>query len=70
MIALLMCLLRGRGHNPVRHPLGGFKCADCGKSGADLERMGFLDGGYVSTLRTTYDRQHGTVTRSDWRDVA
>jgi hypothetical protein len=46
MIARFLCYLRHH-HNPVRHPLGGFKCSDCGEAGADLEQMGFVDGGYV-----------------------
>ena len=35
MIARFLCYLRHH-HNPVRHPLGGFKCSDCGEAGADL----------------------------------
>ena len=50
MIARFLCYLRHH-HNPVRHPLGGFKCSDCGEAGADLEQMGFEDGGYVVRLR-------------------
>ena len=46
MLARLRCFLRDH-HNPARHPLGGFKCADCGAAGADLEEMGFEDAGYV-----------------------
>src|SRR6266849_1637582 len=43
MIAWFRCFVRNH-HNPVRHPLGGFKCADCGEASADLEQMGFADG--------------------------
>jgi hypothetical protein len=50
MLARLRCYLRDH-HNPTRHPLGGFKCADCGTAGADLEEMGFEDAGYVVTKR-------------------
>ena len=33
---------------PVRQPhIGGFRCY-CGKAGADLEELGFVDGGYVT----------------------
>ncbi len=47
----LRCALRGR-HNGVRHFLGGFRCVDCGKPGADLEEMGLLDGSaYVPPMR-------------------
>lgn len=67
MIAWLRCWFRER-HNPVRHPLGGFKCADCGTAGDDLDAMGFTGGGYVAPIRKTYSREwEGGVTRSsDW----
>jgi hypothetical protein len=52
MLAWLRCLLVKQRHNPVRHPLGGFRCADCGATGADLEAMGFEGGGYVDVRRT------------------
>lgn len=50
MLARLRCYLRDH-HNPARHPLGGFKCSDCGAAGADLEEMGFEDAGYVLARR-------------------
>jgi hypothetical protein len=50
MLARLRCYLRDH-HNPSRHPLGGFKCSDCGTTGVDLEEMGFEDAGYVATRR-------------------
>lgn len=69
MIAWLRCFLRGRGHNAVRHPLGGFRCADCGVTGESLEEMGFKRDGYVGPYRRIYNREHGTFERStDWRD--
>ena len=40
MLGSLRCFFRNR-HEPVRHPLGGFRCAVCGTAGADLEDMGF-----------------------------
>jgi hypothetical protein len=45
---LVRCTLGGEGHDPVRHPLGGFRCARCGKSGRDLDAFGFAGEGYVS----------------------
>ena len=51
MFARLRCYLRDH-HNPARHPLGGFKCSDCGAAGADLEEMGFEDAGYVLARRS------------------
>jgi hypothetical protein len=50
MLARLRCYLRDH-HNPSRHPLGGFKCSDCGTTGVDLEEMGFEDAGDVATRR-------------------
>lgn len=51
----VLCFVRRR-HNPLRYPLGGFKCADCGKSGADLGEMGVLDGGYIRGRRFARER--------------
>jgi hypothetical protein len=50
MFARLRCFLRDH-HNPARHPLGGFKCSDCGAAGADLDEMGFDGAGYVASRR-------------------
>jgi hypothetical protein len=50
MLARIRCFLRSQ-HNPVRYPLGGFKCADCGATGADLDEMGFEGAGYVFARR-------------------
>ena len=63
MIAWLRCFVRNR-HNPVRHPLGGFKCADCGEAGADLEQMGFADSGYVLPVRRLFSRDNREFTRT------
>ena len=52
MFAWLRCLIVKQRHNPVRHPLGGFRCADCGATGADLEAMGFEGSGYIDVRRT------------------
>lgn len=63
MIAWFRCFIRNH-HNPVRHPLGGFKCADCGEAGADLEQMGFADSGYVLPVRRIFSRDKGEFTRT------
>jgi hypothetical protein len=47
MLARIRCFFRNY-HNPTRHPLGGFRCVDCGWAGADLEEMGFAGAGYVA----------------------
>jgi hypothetical protein len=52
------CILHGHC-NPVRHPLGGFKCVDCGAAGADLEAMGFTGGAYVLPIRRLFSRGQG-----------
>lgn len=47
MLAWFHCWLRSH-HNPVRHPLGGFRCVDCGATAIDLEEMGFAELGDVA----------------------
>jgi len=61
MLAWVRCLFRNR-HNPVRHPLGGFKCADCSEVGADLDDMGFAGGGYVPPVRRIFARGRGSAS--------
>ena len=63
MIARLRCFFRNQ-HNPVRHPLGGFRCLECGHVGADLEEMGYVDGGYVMPVRRVFSRTRGEFTRT------
>jgi len=63
MLARLHCLFR-TSHNPVRHPLGGFRCVECGFVGADLGEMGFADGGYVLPMRRLFSRGRGELTRT------
>lgn len=58
----LRCMWRGR-HNPVRHPLGGFRCVDCHRVGVDLRQMGF-DDAYVPHLRRIFSRDHTEFTRT------
>ena len=42
MWAWIHCWMRSH-HDPVRHPLGGFRCRDCGAMGLDLGEMGFRE---------------------------
>jgi hypothetical protein len=63
MFARLRCLLR-RHHQPRRHPLGGFRCAECGAAGADLDDMGFVGSGWVAPMRRTFNRPYQEVTVS------
>jgi hypothetical protein len=55
MLAWIRCVLRDR-HQPKRYFLGGFKCADCGALGADLDDMGFRGDSYVNVDRRAYLR--------------
>jgi hypothetical protein len=65
MIAKFLCLLR-QNHNAVRHPLGGFKCSDCGTVGIDLDEMGFHGTGYVLPIRKLFSRDKSNFTRLNW----
>jgi hypothetical protein len=60
----LRCSLEG--HDPARHPLGGFRCSRCGKSGADLDAFGFDGEGYVSETA----RRRVAVRREDGNRAA
>lgn len=61
----IRCTARGRCE-PLRHPLGGFRCSSCGKAGEDLDDFGFFGTGYVSPMRRKFDRTNRTVTRESW----
>lgn len=50
MLPWMHCLFRGY-HSPERQLLGGFRCSECGRAGADLEEMGFESFGYAPALR-------------------
>jgi hypothetical protein len=63
MINRLRCLIRNH-HVPSRHPLGGFRCLECGEPGADLDEMGYLGCGYVTPLRKIFSRDRGELTRT------
>ena len=61
MLARLRCIVR-QYHQPRRHPLGGFRCAECGAVGADLGEMGFAGSAWVAPRRRTFDRPHREFT--------
>ena len=66
MMQRIWCAFRRR-HNPVRHPLGGFRCLECGEAGADLDEMGFAGSGYVTPMRKVFSRDRGELTRTaEW----
>jgi len=44
--------------------MGGFRCAECGAAGADLEEMGFAGSAWVAPMRRSFDRPHGEITLS------
>jgi hypothetical protein len=64
------CFSRGQ-HEPFRHPLGGFRCRDCGLAGSTLTDFGHYEhdgfvaqrGGYVTPPAVT-------EARAKVRDVA
>ena len=56
MLAWLNCLFRGF-HVQERQFVGGFRCAECGRAGADLEEMGFENFGYAPALRRAMVRR-------------
>ncbi len=61
----LMCFARGR-HEPRRHPLGAWRCEDCGVGLADLAEAGLLDSSHVPIIRRVYQRgKAGGTTRTD-----
>jgi hypothetical protein len=59
----IVCLWRSC-HNPVRHPLGGFRCAECGLAAASMDGLGFA--GYVPALRRVCERDGGLIRTSEW----
>jgi hypothetical protein len=63
MINRLRCLFRNH-HVPARHPLGGFRCQQCGEAGADLDDMGYLGCGYVTPIRKIFSRDRRELTRT------
>lgn len=64
----IRCELRG-WHQPVRHPLSGWRCFQCGKASADFDGLGFLGGSFVGPLRHTFSRDgaggHQSHERAD-----
>ena len=44
--------------------MGGFRCAECGAAGADLEEMGFAESAWVAPMRRSFDRPHREITLS------
>lgn len=57
----IACLFRG--HDPVRQPVGGFRCATCGLGAEDLGQLGAMDGGYVHPVRREYGLERRGLTR-------
>lgn len=52
----IYCAVRGR-HNPQRaHPLGAFRCPDCGRTTKSLEDFDGVGAGYVSPTRRVFSR--------------
>lgn len=67
MLGWIQCQLLGYRHDPVRHPLGGFRCARCGAIGADFADLGYTGSAYIATVRRVYSRDRADLTRtSSW----
>ena len=64
---VVRCAARG-ACRPVRHPLGPFRCADCGTAGADLDEMpGYSGQGYVASTRRVMDSDRRASGRTtEW----
>lgn len=63
-VGVFRCFFRGLC-NPVKHHLGGFRCAECGTSGTDMGQFpGHEGAGYVPPVRRTFDRRHSEWTRT------
>jgi len=61
------CAWRGRC-SPVKHPLGGYRCAVCRVAGSDYGDFDSVrrDAGYVSRTRRVFSRANGgELTRTD-----
>jgi len=63
LFARMRCIFRGM-HSPVRQPVGGFRCVDCGEAGSDLGQMGYRDVAYVRPDRYSAGRDRGGAIRS------
>lgn len=68
MLSSLLCLWYG--HKPKRHSaLGGWRCERCPKVGGDLDDLGYHGQGYVSPLRSKFERDPSAVSRLQrWHD--
>lgn len=60
----------GTGHNPKKHPLGGYKCDRCGEVGGDLSEFGLLDDDEDYRISSRRSRRFVRAQRSageDWQ---
>lgn len=64
VVPSIVCWWRGGKHDPKREPMG-FRCTYCLATAADLSEWGYDS--YVSPLTRIYEREHGSVTREEWR---
>lgn len=65
ILSSIRCFFRGR-HEPVRHLLGGFKCAHCGRTALDLDDMGSHGAGYVSPARRLFSGRNRDDLITRW----
>jgi len=64
MLGWISCSWLGYRHDPVRQPIGGFRCARCGAVGGSLADLGFGDSAQVALVRKVYCRERGDLTRT------
>lgn len=63
LVPSIVCWWKGGKHDPKREPMG-FRCGYCLATTNDLSEWGY--DAYVSPLTRIYEREHGSIERSDW----
>lgn len=69
MLGWIQCQVLGYRHEPIRHPLGGFRCARCGAVGSDLGDLGFEGSSQIAAVRRVYCRERGDLTQTSAWDT-
>jgi hypothetical protein len=65
MLSRLTHAIRGFHPNYTRHPLGGFRCIECGRPGATLADLGFgRESGFVLPMRRLFSREGKSIERA------
>jgi hypothetical protein len=69
MLGWISCHWLGYRHDPVRHPVSGFRCTRCGAVGSDLADLGYADSSRVDLVRRVYCRDRADLTRTSAWDT-